>query len=74
MNAAIRGLAAGNNILNAETKFVLLRAVKKFFNGHNMGKLLLLRLTQLERDRFVFTTSLDCAGITMKPTIIKNST
>lgn len=52
-----RGLAAGNNILNAETKFVLLRAMKKFFNRHNMGKLLILRLIQQETDRLIFTTS-----------------
>lgn len=57
MNVAIRGLAAGNNILNAETEFVLLRAMKKFFNGHKMGKLLIPRLIQQETDRFSFTTS-----------------
>lgn len=31
MNVAIRGLAAGNNILNTETEFVLLRVRKKLF-------------------------------------------
>jgi len=58
MYVAIRGLAAGNNILNAEIEFVLLRAMKKFFNGHNMEKLLILRLIQQETDLFLLLSEI----------------
>lgn len=44
-DAALGGLAAGNNLLHGETEVGLLRVTKKkSFKGHDVGKLLIPRL------------------------------
>lgn len=73
-DADLGDLAAGNNLLHGETEAGLLRVRKKSFKGHKVGKLLIPRLIQQETHRLIFTTSWDCAGINMKPMIIKIST
>lgn len=53
-DAALGDLAAGNNLLHAQAEAGLSRVTKKFFKGHNMGKLLIPRLMHRETHRMIF--------------------
>lgn len=54
MHGTVRGLAAVNKAEFEKSEIVLFKAKRKFCKGgHNMGKLLIPRLRQLEADRFI---------------------